>query len=144
MTGPLHSVSVAGVTFDDEGRVLLIRRRDNGQWQAPGGVLELDEAFEQGVVREVLEETGVEVTVEKLTGVYKNLRRGIVALVYRCTPVSGSPRETVESAETRWFDVDEAKEIMPHTFSIRVLDAANAGVTTAASRAHDGVEIVGG
>ena len=36
---PLHSVSVAGVTFDDAGRVLLIKRRDNGQWQAPGGVL---------------------------------------------------------------------------------------------------------
>lgn len=47
-TTPRHSVSVAGVVFDDSSRVLLIRRRDNDQWQAPGGVLELDETFEEG------------------------------------------------------------------------------------------------
>jgi len=49
-------------------------------------VLELGEAFEAGVRREVLEETGVEVKVERLFGVYKNLPRGIVAMVFRCHP----------------------------------------------------------
>ena len=42
---PRHSVSVAGVVFDQHDRVLAIRRRDNGQWQPPGGVLELGETF---------------------------------------------------------------------------------------------------
>ena len=41
----------------DDGRVLVIRRRDNGRWEPPGGVLELDETFEAGVRREVHEET---------------------------------------------------------------------------------------
>lgn len=58
---PRHSVSCVGVAVDDGGRVLVIRRRDNGAWQPPGGVLELDETPEQGTVREVLEETGVRV-----------------------------------------------------------------------------------
>jgi len=40
---PEHSVSVAGVVVDDQDRVLVIRRRDNGHWEPPGGVLELDE-----------------------------------------------------------------------------------------------------
>ena len=94
---PKHSVSVAGIVVDDQDRVLLIQRRDNGHWEPPGGVLELGETFEEGVKREVLEETGVLVEVEHLSGVYKNLKRGIVALVFRCAPADGHPRETAES-----------------------------------------------
>jgi 8-oxo-dGTP diphosphatase len=66
---------------------LAFQRRDNQQWEPPGGVLELNETFEDGVRREVREETGVDVEVERLTGVYKNMPRGIVAaLVFRCRP----------------------------------------------------------
>src|SRR6476620_2635567 len=81
---PLHSVSVAAAIFDDSGEnVLLVRRRDNGNWEPPGGVLELNETIEDGLRREVREETGAEIEVEQLTGVYKNMRRGIVAMVFR-------------------------------------------------------------
>jgi 8-oxo-dGTP pyrophosphatase MutT (NUDIX family) len=69
----IHSVSVAGVVADEAGRVLIVQRRDNGRWEAPGGVLEPEETFEEGVVREVAEGTGVLVGVDQLTGVYKNL-----------------------------------------------------------------------
>src|SRR5919199_6004460 len=98
----IHSVSVAGVVVDDAGRVLVIQRRDNGRWEAPGGILERDETFEEGVVREVAEETGVAVEVERLTGVYKNMARGIVALVYRCRPLHGLARATIESEAVKW------------------------------------------
>uniref|UniRef100_A0AAU2VUW1 NUDIX domain-containing protein n=1 Tax=Streptomyces sp. NBC_00008 TaxID=2903610 RepID=A0AAU2VUW1_9ACTN len=64
----LHSVSVAGVVVREDGRVLVIRRADNGAWEAPGGVLELDERPEDGVCREVLEETGVKVDPVRLSG----------------------------------------------------------------------------
>src|ERR1700742_4760112 len=92
-----HSVSVAGIVVNDEGQVLVIRRRDNGHWEPPGGILELDETLEEGVRREVHEETGVWVTVERLTGVYKNMKRGIVALVFRCSPQSGALATSDES-----------------------------------------------
>ena len=61
-----HSVSVAGIVVREDGRILAIQRRDTGQWQPPGGILELDETFEGGVCREVAEETGVTVEVERL------------------------------------------------------------------------------
>ncbi|MCK9929542.1 NUDIX hydrolase [Frankia sp. Mgl5] len=54
----MHSVSVAAVTRRDDGRVLCIQRRDTGAWQIPGGVLERGETFEDGLRREVREETG--------------------------------------------------------------------------------------
>ncbi len=138
-TTPKHSVSVAGVVIDDQNRVLVIRREDNGHWEAPGGVLELDESFEEGVRREVLEETGVHVRVDRLTGVYKNLTHGIVALVFRCTTQYGEPHPTSEAREVRWMTRDEVRDAMNPAFAIRVLDAFD---TDTHSRAHDGVNLV--
>ena len=66
---PRHSVSVAAAIFDDSGeKVLLIKRRDNGNWEPPGGVLELDETIEDGLRREVREETGAEIEVGPTDG----------------------------------------------------------------------------
>lgn len=137
----MHSVSVAGVAFDEHGRVLLIRRQDNGQWQAPGGILELGETFEEGVVREVLEETGVQVEVERLTGVYKNMPRGVVALVYRCRPVGGRTAPSPESAKVEWLAVEDALPLMAPAFAVRVEDAARTSIS-AASRTHDGTRLL--
>src|SRR5579883_419435 len=109
---PKHSVSVAGVVIDDSGRVLAIRRQDNGHWEAPGGVLELRESPEAGVRREVAEETGMNVHVERLTGVYKNITRGIVALVFRCSPGDESPHPTDEAREVRWISRDDVHNLM--------------------------------
>src|SRR4051795_4034316 len=99
----IHSVSVAGIVVDEAGRVLVIRRRDNGRWEPPGGILEREETFEEGVAREVDEETGVTIEVERLSGVYKNMTRGIVALVYRCHPLAGTARPTRESVAVDWI-----------------------------------------
>lgn len=138
-TTPKHSVSVAGIVVRDDGRVLVIKRDDNGHWEAPGGVLELDESFEAGVRREVLEETGLEVTVERLTGVYKNLTHGIVALVYRCRPVGGEPHPTDEAREISWMTQEDVQSAMTPAFGVRVLDAFG---ESPQSRTHDGVDLI--
>ncbi|BDB43302.1 NUDIX hydrolase [Mycobacterium kiyosense] len=136
---PKHSVSVAGIVVRDDDRVLVIKRDDNGHWEAPGGVLELNESFEAGVQREVLEETGLAVTVERITGVYKNLAHGIVALVYRCRPTEGEPHTTEEAREIRWMTKQEVQSVMAPAFSVRVLDAFEEAPQ---SRVHDGVNLV--
>ncbi|GAA1253205.1 NUDIX domain-containing protein [Prauserella halophila] len=136
---PKHSVSVAGIVVDSDDRVLVIRRRDNGRWEMPGGVLELGESFEDGVRREVAEETGMTVEVERLTGVYKNLGRGIVALVFRCSPAGDLIAQTDEAREVRWMNRDEVTRVMTPAFAIRVHDAFD---TQPHTRAHDGVQLV--
>lgn len=132
----LHSVSVAGVVVREDGRVLVIKRADNGAWEAPGGVLELDERPEEGACREVLEETGIKVETERLTGVYKNMNRGVVALVFRCRPVGGEEHTSAESVDVRWFTRDEVESHMVEAYAVRVLDALDAGEPQV--RAHDG------
>jgi 8-oxo-dGTP diphosphatase len=135
-----HSVSVAGIVVNDEGRVLVIRRRDNNHWEPPGGILELDETFEEGVRREVHEETGVWVKVERLTGVYKNMARGIVALVFRCKLAGGRVSTTDESREVRWVPTAEIAKLMSPAYAVRVLDALMSG--PARVRSHDGVLLI--
>lgn len=139
MSTPQHSVSVAGIVVDENDRVLLIQRRDNGRWEPPGGVLELDETFEQGVIREVHEETGLHVRVERLTGVYKNMSRGIVALVFRCHVEAGREVITPESRRVEWMTLDKAAAAMTPAYYIRVTDALKTDVTT---RAHDGTDLI--
>src|SRR3954469_23114368 len=135
----IHSVSVAGVVVDDAGQVLVVQRRDNGRWEAPGGILERDETFEEGVIREVAEETGMTVEVERLTGVYKNMTRGIVALVYRCRPVAGTVHATSESGAVEWIRLELIGELMAPAYAVRILDALGVGP---ASRAHDGRDLL--
>lgn len=138
---PKHSVSVAGVVRDTADRVLVIRRSDNGRWEPPGGVLELNETFEDGVRREIAEETGVEVAVDELSGVYKHIPRGVVALVFRCRAVGGVARATEEAREVRWITHAEIGEYLDPVFAIRVFDAFEPG---AKYRAHDGVRLMEG
>ncbi|MFJ8609961.1 NUDIX hydrolase [Streptomyces sp. NPDC093675] len=133
---PLHSVSVAGVVVREDGRLLAIRRADNGTWELPGGVLELNETPEAGVAREVLEETGIHVEVDELTGVYKNTTRGIVALVFRCKPSGGTERTSTESTAVEWLTPDEVNERMAEVFAVRLLDALDGNGPHV--RSHDG------
>ncbi|GGL07726.1 NUDIX hydrolase [Planomonospora parontospora] len=137
----LHSVSVAGVVIDDQGRALLIQRRDNGHWEAPGGILERNEDIESGLIREVREETGLQVELVALTGVYKNMPRGIVALVFRCRAVAGSLAETDESRAFRWVTADEVRDLASEAFAVRVLDAMVLADAPAV-RQHDGVRLI--
>lgn len=137
---PRHSVSVAAAVVDDEDRVLTIRRADNGHWEPPGGVLELDEGIHEGLVREVMEETGVAVEPVALTGVYKNLQRGIVALVFRCRAVGGAERATAEAAEVRWLTAEEIRALVDEAYAVRLLDALAGGPP--AIRSHDGRVLV--
>ncbi|MEV7892950.1 NUDIX hydrolase [Streptomyces cyaneofuscatus] len=133
---PLHSVSVAGVVVREDGRVLTIRRADNGTWEPPGGVLELSEAPEDGVRREVYEETGIKVQVDRLTGVYKNTARGIVALVFRCHAEGGQEQLSEESTAVEWLTPDEVTSRMAEVYAVRVTDALLNDAPYV--RAHDG------
>jgi 8-oxo-dGTP pyrophosphatase MutT (NUDIX family) len=139
---PLHSVSVAAAVVDAD-RVLVVRRRDNGRWEPPGGVLELGESIPDGLRREVREETGLTVQPDALTGVYKNVSRGVVALVFRCHATGGLLAATAEAADFRWLHRDELAALVMPAYAVRLTDALDyAGAT--AVRAHDGTHVLAG
>lgn len=138
---PRHSVSVAAAIFDESGdNVLLIKRRDNGKWEPPGGVLELEETIEEGLRREVREETGAEIEIGHLTGVYKNMKRGIVALVFRAHLETPASNVSEEASEVRWWGLRDACAHLDEAYAVRLLDASRAG--TVELRHHDGQSLL--
>jgi 8-oxo-dGTP diphosphatase len=138
---PRHSVSVAAAIIDNSQRVLAVRRRDNGKWEPPGGVLEENETIHAGLVREVMEETGLKVQPTVLTGVYKNMSRAIVALVFECQILEGVPRPTSETTEVRWMSAEQLRAHMDSAYAYRLLDALGEK-SEPAVRMHDGVNLI--
>lgn len=63
-------VALRAVVRDHEGKILFVRRSDNGRWVMPSGALELDETLLEGMTREVKEETGLEVISARPMGIY--------------------------------------------------------------------------
>jgi ADP-ribose pyrophosphatase YjhB (NUDIX family) len=125
----------------DDGRALIVQRADNGHWEPPGGVLEHGETIHDGLVREVFEETGLKIEPVVLTGVYQNMPRKIVALVFRCRAVSGQLTASAEATAFRWASAHEVSELLDEAYAVRVLDALGYADIPAV-RAHDGVSLI--
>ena len=136
-----HSVSVSGVITDDRGRALLIQRRDNPHWEAPGGVLELGESIHDGLRREVREEIGLDVEPLALTGVYKNMNHGIIALVFRCKTTGGQLGTSDEVEGFRWATQTDIRGLASEAYAVRVFDALRHDRPTAI-RQHDGEHLL--
>ena len=136
-----HSVSVAGAVYDRaRNAFLVIERADNGKWELPGGILEEHETVLEGLQREVEEETGILVEPSWLSGIYKNMTLGVVALVFRCEARGGSPHATDESRSVRWMTPAEVERMMSPAFAKRLLDALEDGHV--AIRQHDGINLL--
>jgi 8-oxo-dGTP diphosphatase len=137
---PLHSVSVTAVVVRGDGRILVIRRRDDARLVPPGGVLELGESPQDGVAREALEETGYEVEALRLTGVYKDMRQGVVTLAFLCRVAGGSARVTDEATEVMWLTPAEVERDVAEARAVRVTDALAGNLVPV--RVHDGERVL--
>lgn len=101
MSVPSHIVAVAALVTDAQGRILMLRAPRRG-WEFPGGQVEEGETLTEALRREVLEETGIEVAVGALAGVYSNTKSRIVMFGFLCEPSAGSLRTSAESLEVEW------------------------------------------
>ncbi len=111
----------------DRGTVLLCHRRDFDLWNLPGGALELDEAPWEGVVREVREETTLNVSVSRLIGVYARPDQTEIAFGFLCEVMSGTPQCTDESDAFGYYDISEFPPNINHeqAEAVRLLKLAS-------------------
>ena len=108
---PLHKVSVAAMVHDGKGKILLVNSPWRG-WEYPGGLIESGETFENALRREIREESGVEVEIERFVGICKNVEKDIVNIDFVCRYVSGDLTTSDESTEVAWFTPEEAMEVI--------------------------------
>ena len=112
MAWPTHIVAAAGYVEDKNGNLLLVKTHHRG-WDTPGGQIEVGENIEEGVLREILEESGITATVRCLIGVHSNVGQHLwhdgttnvptkVMLDFICDYVDGQPTPSNETSEVIW------------------------------------------
>ena len=112
-----------------DDKILFQRRSDNGKWGLVGGLLELDETYEEAALREAKEETGLDVKLDYFLGIFHNHdmmwnngdKAHTIGAFYVASVVSGEPRIDEESLELRYFGKDEIPELfaIDHVLAIQ-------------------------
>jgi 8-oxo-dGTP pyrophosphatase MutT (NUDIX family) len=126
--------SASAVIFDRKGRLLLQQRSDGGQWGLPGGSMEIGESAAQAVVREVREETGLDVRPRRLIGVYSDPRLQVVrypdgnvwhyvSLCFECTVRGGTLTTCDETLALEYFPLHRLPPTLLANHRIRIRDA---------------------
>lgn len=116
MPSPKVGCSVAA--FDDAGRVVLIKRADNGRWALPGGYADVGTPPSANALRELHEETGFEAEIERLVGVYDNKSFASVSpyqfyiCCFRARITGGKPTPSSETTEVVLTDPASLPEDM--------------------------------
>ncbi len=134
-----NSIVVAVTVFvlDDQDRVLLIRRTDNGLWAIPGGAQDFGEYIAETAVRETKEESGIDVEVTGIVGLYTDPKhvmaysdgevRQQFSICFRARFVGGEPTPSSESSEVRWVPRDELVSLPIHPSMRLRIDHGYAG-----------------
>ncbi len=107
-----HRLAV-DLIIEREGEVVLVKRGFEpfqSMWALPGGHVEQGERVEEAAVREAVEETGLEIEVEDVLGIYdepgRDPRGPVISVAYVCRPVGGELEADTDAEEAKWFDLD--------------------------------------
>lgn len=106
----LFTIGVFGVILDKQNRILLCHRRDYDLWNLPGGGLESGEFILDGLKREVKEETGLDIGISKLVGVYDKPKEKDIVFSFICDVIGGEIALNDEADKIEYFSVDD----LPH------------------------------
>ena len=128
-------LNCAGALIIRDGKILFQRRTDNGKWGLIGGLLEMNETCEQAALREIREETGLEVKLTGFLGIFHNHNMvwsngdaaHVISAVFTAEIVSGEPRIDEESFELRFLGKDEVPPLFAEDH-ITALEAYYKGV----------------
>jgi 8-oxo-dGTP diphosphatase len=115
------------IIFDEQGQVLLCHRRDMDLWNLPGGGVESGELPTEAAIREVREETGLEVEITRLVGVYGKSSKDELVFVFTCRIVGGLLSITEESDECKYFSLETIPSNTSPKHVERIQDALSKG-----------------
>lgn len=124
----LFTLGAFAVILDDHGHVLLSHRQDLDVWNLPGGRVEQGELPQEAVIREVKEETGLDVAIERLTGIYGKADKDELVFTFRCRITDGHVIVTEEADQSRFFPIQALPETTLRFHRERIEDALSTPV----------------
>ncbi len=112
---PRFRVAVAAFVFDDENRILLCEHtyRRSHPWGLPAGGLEYGEDPEEGIKRELWEETGYNVFVERLLYADSAAEFRHISLIYLCRIIDGTFKPNLEVSSVKFYPLDQLPRLLP-------------------------------
>ncbi|MGC4014900.1 MAG: NUDIX hydrolase [Luteolibacter sp.] len=123
-------VDVRAVVIEDD-KVLLVRETSNGLWTLPGGWADLNQSPAENAAKEVREESGLEVVVEKLIACWDKDKQGhpkqpehVYKLVFLCRKTGGELTTSHETDAVEFFPLDQLPALCPHRAADHYLDLA--------------------
>ncbi|HET7388892.1 MAG TPA: NUDIX domain-containing protein [Nocardioidaceae bacterium] len=125
--------AASAIVVDDGGRILLHRRQDNDKWALPGGVMEYGESLAGCAIREVKEETGLDVEVTGIVGTYTDPKhvfsyddgevRQEFSICFLAHVTGGTIAVSSESFEVAFHTAEQVAELpMVNSIRLRVID----------------------
>lgn len=122
-------MNAAGAIIVKDDKILLQRRSDNGKWSLIGGIMEIGETYAECALREVKEETGLDIRLGEPVGIYHSPNHvfpsgdeaHVICAIYKAEIIAGEPRVDEESLELRFFEPNEMPEVasMDHRQALR-------------------------
>ncbi|TMV46281.1 NUDIX hydrolase [Paenibacillus mesophilus] len=122
MVMPTHIVAVSGIVENEQGHILMVKTQHEA-WVFPGGQVEVGENLMDALIREVKEESGIDVVVSTLFAVVSNTcsykwHDGVtdvptkVMLDFKCHPVGGQLSTSEETSESGWIEKEKVLEMI--------------------------------
>ncbi|MEZ4812379.1 MAG: NUDIX domain-containing protein [Caldisericia bacterium] len=106
----MYTIGAFAIIQNEKGEVLLCHRRDMDIWNQPGGRVEVGESPWAAVIREVKEETGLDVKIEKFLGVFSKPDKPDIIFSFLCKKVSGELTLNDEADIIKYFDYESIPE----------------------------------
>lgn len=109
-----------GIVYNERNEILLQKRGDGNEWGFPGGAMELGESLEETTKREILEETGLNVKVEHLIGVYSKYfcefpngdKAQTITHFFQCKPIDGElTADGIETLDLKYFPINKIPKL---------------------------------
>ncbi|MBT2601822.1 NUDIX hydrolase [Peribacillus sp. V2I11] len=125
MAFPKHRLAVSVAVLNNKNEILLVKNWKRG-WEFPGGYVENGESLHSAAIREVKEESGIEIQLSKMCGLIQDVNNSRCTVLFLGNPLSGTLTGGDDALDARYYSIEEAlNKVTWKTYKERIIKCLN-------------------